>query len=147
MKRKALICPQRLRQLPRSYSWVDHRLMRDGYINRCTSNALALYLFLITVGDHQGVSYYSDCAISRYLGFRPKLLSQARDELVKVDLIAYEKPLYQVLELRSSSTPRCPKPEQQPRNCKMADTQHIAQSTIYFLITNFRYLRFPITLV
>jgi len=128
MKRKALICPERLRQLPRSYSWVDHRLVRDGYISRCTSNALALYLFLITVGDHQGVSYYSDCAIGRYLGFGSKTLSQARDQLLQMDLLAYEKPLYQVLQLKVLSSEPCRlKPEGHQRNSIVAEPKHIEQ--------------------
>ena len=125
MKRKALICPQRLRQLPQSYSWVDHRLVQDGYIRGCTPKALALYLFLITVGDHQGVSYYSDYAIGRHLGFGSMPLAQARDELIQVHLIAYERPLYQVLELRAASEPDSSKKEH-PKDSKLADPQHIA---------------------
>jgi len=125
MKRKALICPQRLRQLPQSYSWVDHRLVQDGYIRGCTPRALALYLFLITVGDDQGVSYYSDYAIGRHLGFSSMPLAQARDELIQAHLIAYERPLYQVLELRAASQPNCPKKEEHPKDSKLADPQHI----------------------
>lgn len=126
MKRKALICPQRLRQLPQSYSWVDHRLVQDGYIKGCTPKALALYLFLITVGDHQGVSYYSDYAIGRNLGFSSMPLAQARDELTQAHLIAYERPLYQVLELRPALEPDSSKEEKHPKASKLADPQHIA---------------------
>ncbi len=126
MKRKALICPQRLRQLPRSYSRVDHRLVQDGYIRGCTPKALALYLFLITVGDHQGVSYYSDYAIGRHLGFDSMPLTQARDELIRAHLIAYERPLYQVLELRAAPQPDSPEKEEHPKDSKLADPQHIA---------------------
>ena len=126
MKRKALICSQRLRQRPLSYSWVDHRLVQDGYIRGCTPKALALYLFLITVGDHQGVSYYSDYAISRHLGFSPMPLAQARDELIQAHMIAYERPLYQVLELSPAPEPDSPKKEEHPKDSKLADPHHIA---------------------
>jgi hypothetical protein len=55
-----LLNPQRCRRVPRQFSWVDQRLVRDSYIPRCSTQALALYLVLITVADAQGLSYYSD---------------------------------------------------------------------------------------
>jgi hypothetical protein len=56
-------------------------------------------LFLVTVGDVQGLSYYSDAAIGRRLRMDPLELTAARQQLVQADLIAYQKPLYQVLAL------------------------------------------------
>ena len=53
MIKKRLICPQRVRRIPSQFSWVDHRLVRDRHIESCSHPALALYLFLIAVGDHQ----------------------------------------------------------------------------------------------
>jgi len=38
--------PDRLRQIPPSFSWIDHRLVRDNYLGRCSHSALALYLFV-----------------------------------------------------------------------------------------------------
>ena len=61
--------------------------------------AWALYLFLVTVADAQGLSYYSDRAIGRHLKMDTVQLSAARQQLVQADLIAYQKPLYQVLAL------------------------------------------------
>jgi hypothetical protein len=58
-----------------------------------------LYLFLVTVADVQGVSYYSDRAIGQHLKMDSVALSAARQELLDADLIAYRKPLYQVLSL------------------------------------------------
>ncbi|MCI0655415.1 MAG: hypothetical protein L0Y38_11120 [Methylococcaceae bacterium] len=37
---------------------VDQRLVHDEIIGRCGSDALALYLFLITVADAKGPSWY-----------------------------------------------------------------------------------------
>lgn len=73
--------------------------MRGRYIERCDANALALYLFLLTVADRQGLSYYSDAAIVRCLSLDAMILHQARRDLVRAELIAYETPLYQVLAL------------------------------------------------
>jgi hypothetical protein len=99
MIHKQLIRPDRVRQVPPSFNWVDHRLVRDHYITRCDCTSLALYLFLVTVSDVQGLSYYSDAAICRRLKIDPLQLSSARRQLEQADLIAFRKPLYQVLSL------------------------------------------------
>ena len=57
MTQKRLLNPQRRRRVPRQFSWVDQRLVRDRYITRCAPEALALYLLLITVADAQGLSF------------------------------------------------------------------------------------------
>jgi hypothetical protein len=99
---KRLLVPSRVRRVPRQFSWVDQRLVRDGHISRCDPDALALYLFLITVADAQGLSFYADTSIGRMLSLSAQRLEQAREVLVGVALIAYEAPLYQVLALESS---------------------------------------------
>lgn len=103
MIQKRLIRPDRLRQVPPSFNWVDHRLVREHYIERCDCTALALYLFLVTVSDVQGLSYYSDASICRRLKIEPLQLSAARRQLEQADLIAYRQPLYQVLALESGA--------------------------------------------
>jgi len=100
---KHVLRPQRLRQIPTSFSWVDHRLVRHDYLPRGEHGAWALYLFLVTVADAQGLSYYSDRAIGRHLKMDSVELSAARQQLVQADLLAYQKPLYQVLALPEDS--------------------------------------------
>jgi hypothetical protein len=102
---KRLLRPERLRQAPPSFSWVDHRLVSQNLIDRCGHRALALYLFLVTVGDAQGLSYYSDASIARRLQLTPEELAQARDRLIQTDLIAHQAPLYQVLSLDAAPAP------------------------------------------
>ena len=98
---KRVLCPERVRQIPAQFSWVDHRLVRQRHIERCDPPAAALYLFLVTVADEQGLSYYSDAALARCLSMTAARLSQARDDLIRGGLIAYQRPLYQVLALDS----------------------------------------------
>lgn len=98
---KRILCPERLRRVPKAFSWVDHRLVRDRHINRCSHEALALYLFLVTVADADGLSYYSDPAAGRLLEMDSSTLSSARRDLCRGGLIAYQSPLYQVLSLDS----------------------------------------------
>lgn len=98
-ERKHVLSPQRLRRVPRQFSWIDQRLVRDGHIARCGSDALALYLFLVTVADAEGLSYYSDATAGRLLNMDSPTLCRARRELTQAGLIAYQSPLYQVLAL------------------------------------------------
>lgn len=90
---------QALRIIPQKFSWLDHRLVAERYIDRCSHQAAALYLFLATVAAAQGLSYYSDQTLSERLDMEDQILARARQELIEIGLIAFQKPLYQVLAL------------------------------------------------
>jgi len=109
---KRPINSHRLRSLPPSgFGWIDHRLLREGYFQRCSPAALALYSLLICAGDAQGLSFYSEPRVAELLGLEPGALRRARDELIEAHLIAFQKPLYQVLALdREERAPRAPNP-------------------------------------
>jgi hypothetical protein len=99
MVSKRLVDAARRRRVPRQFSWVDQRLVRDGHIGRCSHGALALYLFLVTVCDAEGLSYYAEKSLCARLNMSADALREARDELLRAGLIAYEHPLYQVVAL------------------------------------------------
>jgi hypothetical protein len=103
---KRVLRVDRRRCIPAQFSWIDQRLVRDGLISRCTPAALALYLMLVTVADSDGLSYYSDATLCRLLSLTPDQLRPARAELIHIELIAYERPLYQVLSLQPPTPPR-----------------------------------------
>jgi hypothetical protein len=96
---KRILCAQRRRCIPESFSWVDHRLVREGHIGLCSHEALALYLFLVTVADADGLSYYADASAGRMLNMSAAMLAGARRELTGAGLISYCRPLYQVLAI------------------------------------------------
>ena len=73
--------------------------MREHHIERLSHAAGALYLFLLTVADAKGLSYYSARSIGRHLSMETEPLENARKQLLRADLIAYQEPLYQVLSL------------------------------------------------
>ena len=102
MMKKRVLVPQRLRQVPDQFSWIDHRLVRENYFVRCDHAAWTLYLFLVSVGDVEGLSYYSDASLIQRLNLDPVQLSASRQQLIRAGLIAYENPLYQVLSLEPS---------------------------------------------
>jgi hypothetical protein len=99
MRVKRVLRPERLRRVPAQFSWIDQRLVRDRHLERCDVHALALYLLLVTVADAEGLSYYGEASIARLLSMPAVRLHQARADLIRCDLIAFEHPLYQVLAL------------------------------------------------
>lgn len=100
---KHIIARDRLRRVPRQFSWVDHRLVRGNYLRKATAPAWALYLVLVTVGDEHGVSYYADRTLARLLSLHEDSIAEARRQLLQAGVIAYEAPLYQVLGLEPRS--------------------------------------------
>ena len=92
--------PERLRHTPRGFSWVDHRLLRDGHLASCAcTEALALYLVLVAAADARGISYYSDKRLAELLALSRDQLGKARRRLVTTGLIAWSRPYYQVTSL------------------------------------------------
>src|SRR2546426_4035815 len=89
----------RLRTIPNQFSWVDQRLVREHYIDHLNHEACALYLFLVTVTDARGLSYYADPSLCQRLSMTGTVLHQARQALIQRGLVAYQRPLYQVLAL------------------------------------------------
>jgi hypothetical protein len=88
--------------------------VRERHIGRCTAEALALYLFLVTVADAEGLSFYGDGAIAGLLGWPEAQVRAARAGLVRAGLVAFQAPLYQVLSLDAPTTAPAP-PAQHPR--------------------------------
>jgi len=123
--KKPIVCPERIRKVPSQFSWVDHRLVRERHICGKSPYALGLYLFLCTVADAQGLSYYSDPSVSKLLGYEIERLEAARSELIRCGMVAYRAPFYQVLSLeelsRENSSGRRP-PEE-----RSGQTQSAAQ--------------------
>jgi len=108
MMTKKILRPDRLRQVPAQFSWIDQRLVRENFLRHAEPAAWALYLVLVTVADAQGLSYYSDASLSRLLKLDLLQLAQARQQLVRADLVAYQKPLAQVLALPVAAVAAAP---------------------------------------
>ena len=119
---KSLLRPERLRRVPAQFSWVDQRLVREGFVDRCDAQAAALYLFLVTVADAQGLSYYSETTLRRRLRLEAAQLSAARNQLIELELLAYQAPIYQVLALPSAAV-AAPLPPPPPASAGVCDRQ------------------------
>ena len=100
---KQLLRPERLRQVPEQFSWIDQALVQRHLIDRCDARAAALYLFLVTVADAQGLSYYGSASLAQRLHLSTEELLAARQQLIELDLLAYQAPLYQVLAIAGTT--------------------------------------------
>lgn len=103
---KSPILINRVRKVPKGFSWVDHRLVRDGYIDALSYAESALYLFLVCVSDKRGLSYYGDQSIMAKLSMDEPTLDKARSGLITNNLLAWQKPIYQVISLEPAEKPR-----------------------------------------
>ena len=99
---KRLLRPQQMRRVPSQFSWIDQALVQRNLIDRCDARAAALYLFLVTVADAQGLSYYGSATLMQRLHLRAEELNAARRQLLALELVAYEAPLYQVLAIAAT---------------------------------------------
>ena len=96
---KKILNRSRVRTVHGGFAFIPHRFLTDGFIKRLEPDEILFYLFLILTSDAHGLSYYGDSAICRLLKMQSSDLDQIRQCLISHDLIAYDPPLYQVLEL------------------------------------------------
>ena len=123
--------PKRVRKISGSFSFIEHRFLRDGFWASLTKHELLLYLFLVIVGDRQGLSYYSFDKICSLLGMSPDYYIVARNGLIDKDLIAFDGFIFQVLSLPGSPAFLAPKLLQSEDDMVAADP-----ATVHRLIEN-----------
>jgi hypothetical protein len=90
MKKYHLPQPQNIRKIKHSFAWIDHRVMRDGYLSIMTHEDVMLYLFLILAADQNGVSFYRKEKICDILSLKFNQFEIAKDRLMNMKLIAFE---------------------------------------------------------
>jgi len=99
MIRKKIINPDRIRGITGGFSFIPHRFVTDGFLSSLNPKQLLLYLFLVLVSDRYGLSYYAYDSICSLIQLTLEDYIQARDDLLKRDLIAFDGTLFQVLQL------------------------------------------------
>ena len=52
--------PDRRRSIRGSFSWIDHRFLREGFDQGLSRLEKLLYFILVAVSNKDGVSFYSD---------------------------------------------------------------------------------------
>lgn len=99
MAKKKILNSNRIRRIDGGFSYIPHRFLTDGFLASLNQKQLLLYLFLILVSDRHGLSFYSYESICSLLKITADQYIDARNALVKKDLIAFDGTLFQVLDL------------------------------------------------
>jgi replication initiation and membrane attachment protein DnaB len=95
MPKYVLPQPHRVRKIEGSFAWLDHRLVRNGYLPVMTQQDQSLYLFLVLAADRHGVSFYRKEKICEATGLDFQQFEVAKDRLISLGLIAFQS--YSVL--------------------------------------------------
>ena len=111
-----LLVPQRIRRVPNSFAWIDHRLRSEGFLERLRPEDIGLYLFLALAADRNGLSCWRLDRIQRAVPcFDRHALWDARRRLAELDLLTYrpwrrDEPdgCYQLLSVQRLENPISP---------------------------------------
>lgn len=100
-----VIDPTRVRKPCGPYGWVDLRIATEGHLERLGSHAALVYLFLCTVGNRTGVSFWSHDRMARAVGLPRNAVQSLLEQLVTANLIVCSGRFTQVLPLPDSIRP------------------------------------------
>ena len=100
---KKILVLERVRRIGKSFCFIPHRFLTDGFLQSLSRHELALYLFLVLASDKEGLSYYGDKRICSTLGIKEQDYLFARNNLIHKDLVVYDGSLFQVLSLPASA--------------------------------------------
>lgn len=123
MIKKKVLVPNRIRRIEGGFSFIPNRFLIDGFLASLSQTEILLYFFLVLVSDRNGLSFYSYDVICTLLQLNVDEYIEARDALIKRDLVAFDGTLFQVLDLpvkpvQESKDKSCPQSE---RNSEISD--------------------------
>jgi hypothetical protein len=90
---------------------------------------ILLYLFLILVSDRHGLSYYSYDMICSLIQLTLDEYIEARDGLLKKDLISFDGKIFQVLDLPAAPHPSSPMSYEDPAVVARMIRQSLAEAS------------------
>ena len=99
MIKKKILNDNRIRGINGGFSFIPHRFLTDGFFTALDQHQLLLYFFLVLVSDRYGLSYYGYDSICTASRLSLEQYIDARNSLIKKDLIAFDGTLFQILEL------------------------------------------------
>ena len=99
MVTKKIIDSKRVRRIDGGFSFIPHRFLTDGFLKALSQKEILLYLFLVLASDRYGLSYYAYDTICSLLRLSVDDYIEARNSLLRKDLIAFDGSLFQVLDL------------------------------------------------
>ncbi len=115
MIKKKVLNRNRIRCTNGGFSFIPHRFLTDGFLAALDQHQLLLYFFLTLASDRYGLSYYAYDSICTATRLTVEQYIEARNSLIKKDLVAFDGTLFQVLELPSK--PPGPMTQKAPASC------------------------------
>ena len=136
MIQKTPLIPHRVRKINGSFAFIEHRFLRDGFWSSLDHHELVLYLFLVIVGNRNGISFYYYDRICTLLGISVDDYILARNALIEKDLIAFDGRVFQVLSLPEKVVETSRQPLKNPEEMKRHDPATIHQLAVHSLRVN-----------
>lgn len=105
MRPAKLLRPDRLRTIERPFAWLPCRLLASDLLRAMSTPSKLLYLHLALAADRRGLSFWGDRRIQHLFGLEADELDRARQQLMDLDLLAFDGLTYQLLSLPDGSLP------------------------------------------
>jgi hypothetical protein len=102
--------PRRIRYPKGAYGWVDLRIVTEGHLEALDPGSALTYLFLCTVGNREGISFWSRPRMAQTLGLSREMVDAALQTLAGADLISATARIVQVLPVPVRATGQIPTP-------------------------------------
>jgi len=86
-----VLCPDRIRKIPKSFAWIDHQLRTNGSFQLMTGDDVGFYFFLALAADKLGLSCWRLDRVEREMPWlNLNTLRAARQRLIELQLVAYQ---------------------------------------------------------
>ena len=95
---KRVLNPDRIRKVEKGFSFIPHRFLTGGFLAALDQTEILLYLFLVLAADRYGLSFYGYDSICNLLKLTLDQYIQAKDGLIKKELVAFDGSIFQVLD-------------------------------------------------
>lgn len=131
---RAPIVAERVRRIDgQSFAFLPHRFLREGFFASLNADELSLYVMLVLAADRFGMSFYHYDSICSITQITLERYLEARNALIRKDLIAFDGTRFQVLSLPARPLPPSPRALQSSEDIEAEDPatiRHLVQSTL-----------------
>ncbi len=76
------------RRPPRSFGWLDARLLQEDWLNRLGPHTTAVLAFLAIAADGEGASFYLRETMARSVSLDRRELDRCLERLLELELVA-----------------------------------------------------------
>ena len=81
--------PAKIRRIQGTFAWLDHRMLREGHLERMTPVDVAVYVFLVLAANREGCSYYRKSEACKKLGIDWDQFEESKARLLERGYIAF----------------------------------------------------------